>query len=209
MLEVKANHRDGCRVVNLDKIRGADRARLLDEAERIVENYDVFLAGPYVEVEKPADDAVNSDTEAKSLRYKLYHELTNNNHRVYLGEDVQLRLNGEAHYGPLANAVIYERHHILHRTDMLIVLPSSPGSFCEFGDWASDKIICGKMLVIVDRPHEGIPNYINDGVTKFASSNGATVNYLAYADTTAAFDACRKFINLVASKKRIDKLYGR
>ena len=109
----------------------------------------------------------------------------------------------------IPNAVVYERHHIIQRIDALIVLPSSPGSFCEFGDWASAPEICKKMLVLVDSQHEGQVNYINEGVTKFAASNGAQVEYCDYENFQQAFDKCERFLELMAASLRIESLYGR
>lgn len=192
-----------------DKVRELTVARLLDEAERAAEIFNIFLAGPYIKPDQPLDHEVNSKSDASMLRYYLYHNLSTAGHNIYLGEDYALREAGTSHYGANNNAVLFERHYISKHGDAVIVLPSSPGSFCEVGDWVSDPDICSDMLIVVDKSHEGVANYINDGVVKFARSNHATVHYHEYKDRDGILDLCKPFINEVAQRIRIEKLYGR
>jgi len=117
--------------VDYKKARLAKAAAHEDAAKRLRETYEIFLAGPFIDIGKGADEPENSGSPAKELRYWLYGELTALGHTVYLGEDVELRQNGTKHYGPRSNAVTFERHHIIYHADALIVLPSSVCSFCE------------------------------------------------------------------------------
>lgn len=196
-------------MANFAKIRNAARAEKFDAAKREVEVKDIFLAGPYVDVMLPKENEKNCETEAKSIRYSLYHDLTSMGHNVYLGEDAELRNIGEKNYGKLSNAVLYERHYIKEHIDALIVLPSSPGSFCEIGDWVSDRDICQNMLMIVDRKYKDEVSYMNDGVVKFAIHNHASVIWHAYSDYSAIFDCSKQFLDEIAAQQRVDRLYGR
>lgn len=192
-----------------DKLRKVAAAQAIDKAARAAEEFDVFLAGPNIIPDEPKDSRINIANKASILRYFLYHELISRGHIVYLGEDDALRETGVAEYGPLNNAVIYERHYIQKHSDAVIVLPSSPGSFCEVGDWASQKEMCEDMLIVVDKQYMGKPSYINDGVLKFASMNSATVEYHQYEDLDGILMVCDTFMEKVAAKIRIEKLYGR
>jgi hypothetical protein len=196
-------------MTNFEKVRRYKVAAKLDEAERSFRSLNLFLAGPFVDVGKPHTDATNNSSAAKSLRHWLYHEFEKRGHIVYLGEDVLMRLNGEANFGGLANAVVYERHHILKHNDAVIVLPDSPGSFCEIGDWVSDKAICENMLLIVDKQHEGEVNYVNEGIVRFARSNGALVEYMDYKDHPEVLKRCEGFVAEVVQKIELEELYGR
>lgn len=191
------------------KVKKTNAASLRDAAERELSTYEVFVAGPYIDVSKDAADPDNSSNAAKSLRYFLHESLEAKAHHVYLGEDVKLRSLGEANYGRLSNAVTYERHYIKNHCDAVIILPSSPGSFCELGDWVSDRDICGKMLIIVDGTFKGVANYINEGAVKFAENNGASVRYLSYVAVEVVMDEVEQFLDHIGSVKRIDELYGR
>lgn len=194
---------------NYSKVRKGSAAGLRDAAERELSTYDIFLAGPYIDISKDDSDPENNSTPAKLLRFSLYSKLTAVAHDVYLGEDVKLRELGEANYGSLSNAVTFERHYIKDHTDALIVLPSSPGSFCELGDWVSDREICRKMLIVVDEAYKGRASYVNDGAVRFAETNGARVAYLPYGSPEAVYESVEKFLDFIGASARIDRLYGR
>lgn len=195
--------------MRVEKIKKIELAAKKDELARAQERYDIFIAGAYINIEKPVDDIENSAHPGKVLRYKAWEYYDGLGHSVYMGEDAELRKLGEKHYGPLANAVVYERHYIKANIQSLIVFPSGPGVFCELGDWATDKSICEKMLVIIDKEHEGATNYINDGVVKAARTYQAKVEYLDYADHAKILEVCDDFLELRASFARLDALYAR
>lgn len=128
---------------------------------------------------------------------------------MYLGEDVEMRTNGETNFGKLANAVIYERSHIKRHLNAVVVLPDSPGSFCEIGDWASDPDICKNLFLVIDATHEGKLNYINEGIVRLARSDGAEVSYLDYSDRANVATDCEGFLTQVSQRLEVDELYGR
>lgn len=192
-----------------DKLRLTRIADLQDEAIRASEHYRLFLAGPYINLAEDKHHNDNTSTDAKKLRYCLNEHLENEGHTVYLGEDVIIRDNGEKHYGEYNNAVFYERHYIKDHIDAIVILPSSPGSFCEVGDWASASDICNKMIVLIDKSHENKRNYINDGVLAAASYFGAQIAYEDYQDTESIKKIINEFVDSIAASSRIEKLYGR
>jgi hypothetical protein len=197
------------RGVDYSKARRIQAAGHEDAAARLRERYDIFLAGPFIDIGKGADEEENSSSPAKALRYWLYNELSSIGHTVYLGEDVELRTNGAKHYGTYSNAVVFERHHILNHADALIVLPSSVGSFCETGDWVSTKATCAKMLMLIEKKYEGETNYINLGPVEMARMYQANVQYVDYADQERVLDECVEHLEILASLKRLDGLYER
>ena len=184
-------------------------ADLKDGIKRASESFGLFLAGPFIMPEEADSHPENSKTTAKSLRYFLNKNLDSDNSEIYLGEDHRLRLGGEKHYGEHNNAVLFERHYIKHHLDAVIILPSSTGSFCEFGDWASDEKICPKMLIIVDKQYELSANYLNEGPIKLALDNFSIVKYIDYEDKERCFHECQDFLSRVKSKIRARKLYDR
>lgn len=192
-----------------DRIRKLQLVEKADAAKRAAERYEIFVAGPFIDVSKADLDPVNIGSAGKQIRYAVYHYYLSNGHNLYLGEDAELRLLGERHYGPLANATVFERHYIKNNINALIVFPAGPGVFCEFGDWATTKAICEKMLVVIDKQFEGQPSYINDGTAKHAAMFGATILYIDYTETTEVIRACDEFIDRLAAMERIDELYAR
>jgi hypothetical protein len=167
----------------------------------------VFVAGPFIDVDKDEEHPDNAGSESKKLRYFLCKNLEGPNITIYLGEDVSLRKNGAKHFGTLSNAVLYERHYIVNHLDAVILLPSSPGSFCETGDWAATESTCKKMLIILEKKYEGEVNYINEGIIKHATENGARAIYLDYSNRGIVLDACNDFISYRRSKKLAKSLY--
>ena len=208
-LQIAFAKRGRIHVPVFSKLRKVAAAQAIDKAARAAEEFDVFLAGPYIITAEPASSAVNDANDASRLRYFLYHSLVARGHTIYLGEDTELRQTGDAQYGAYNNAVLYERHYIKNHSDALITLPSSPGSFCEIGDWVSQRSLCEDMLILIDKQYEGKINYINEGVVKFAKTNHATVYYHSYADKDGVLGICDTFMESVAAKIRIEKLYER
>ncbi|HWK14194.1 MAG TPA: hypothetical protein VNS02_07335 [Rhizobiaceae bacterium] len=192
-----------------DRIRKLQLVERSDAAKRAAERYEIFVAGPFIDVSKDVSDPVNSGTSGKEIRYAVHRHYSSSGHNVYLGEDTELRLIGEKHYGPLSNAAFFERHYIKDNIHALIIFPDGPGVFCEFGDWATTKSTCEKMLVVIDSQHEGKPSYINDGTAKAAASFGATVSYIDYADRDRVIRECDEFVAKLAAMGRIDELYSR
>ncbi|MEB8387427.1 hypothetical protein OO012_09320 [Rhodobacteraceae bacterium KMM 6894] len=195
--------------VNYSKLKDASAAAHQDTATRLRERYRVFLAGPFIDISKDDKAAENNSSNAKRLRYALHKEMTEQGHHVYLGEDVELRTNGQKHYGKKSNAVTFERHHILNHCDALIVLPSSVGSFCEAGDWVSTPKTCEKMLMIIEKQYEGETNYVNLGPVEMARMFHASVEYLDYDDLERVLDVCMTHLEDIAQATRVDMLYGR
>lgn len=194
---------------NFEKIRRYRTAEARDAAIRADRTLDVFLAGPFIDVREAVDHADNSSSAAKRLRFYLYGHFEHLGHVVYLGEDAKMRLNGEANFGALANAVVYERSHIKRHLNAVVVLPDSPGSFCEIGDWSSDPEICKNLILIIDASHEGVLNYINEGIVRLARSHGAQVLYLDYEDHTRIGAESERFLTEVSQKLEVEELYGR
>lgn len=91
----------------------------------------------------------------------------------------------------------------------MIVIPFGPGVFCELGDWSTTKDICLKMFIVVDKEHEGIKNYINEGVIKSAKTYNSDVEYIDYKSFDDVLRACNKFIDKIASLKRLSENYDR
>ncbi|MEE4211701.1 MAG: hypothetical protein V2I43_20840 [Parvularcula sp.] len=191
------------------KSREVFQSGLADEMLRVGQVCRVFLAGPFIDPMQDAAEPVNSETFAKALRYSLNFHIGGLGHSVYLGEDEALRKAGRKQYGSLSNAVIYERHHIRKHVDAVVVIPSSPGSFCELGDWASTSEICSKMLVLVDEQYRLGPSYMNDGVLAFCKTNGATVSHLSYSDVDEGKKLIEEHVGTIVSRKLVDELYDR
>lgn len=195
--------------MHYDRIKKLQLVERSDAAKRAAERYEIFVAGPFIDISKAISDPVNSSSAGKAIRHAIHNYFSASGHNVYLGEDNELRLIGDKHYGPLSNATFFERHYIKDHIDALIVFPDGPGVFCEFGDWATTRSTCEKMLVVIDSQYEGKRSYINDGTAKAAASFGATITYINYNDKARVIRECDMFVDLLAAKDRVDELYSR
>ena len=113
-------------------------AQILEaKAEKALKEQRVFLAGPYIDISKPADDHVNMGSTAAAARYSVFKSLEKNGTLVVLGEHKRLAELAAVEFGAQNNAAIFERNMIVKNSiDAVIIFPSSPGSFLEFGDWS-------------------------------------------------------------------------
>lgn len=195
--------------MQFDRIKKIELAARADEIRRATERYEIFVAGPFIDISKHKDAPENAGSPGKRIRFDVYSHYKLAGHNMYLGEDHELRIIGERHYGSSSNAAFFERHYINDNIDSLIVFPDGPGVFCELGDWATTEITSKKMLVIIDKRYEGRPSYINDGTAKAAKHHGATIIYEEYTDLAKIILECDRFIDRLATRARVDQLYAR
>lgn len=87
----------------------------------------------------------------------------------------------------------------------MIILPSSPGSFCELGMFAVSDPVCLKMLILMDRNHKESPGYPYLGPAIMARSFGAELEYVDYENHTAIWAIVEPFLE----ERRIRKLASR
>jgi hypothetical protein len=192
-----------------DRIKKLKLAERKDATTRMMERYEIFIAGPFIDIKKDRSANENSSTSGKLIRFDSYSYYASKGHNIYLGEDVELKNLGDKHYGSLSNAAFYERHHIVNYINALIVFPDGPGVFCELGDWSTTAETCKKMLIVMNKKYKNDKSYINEGTIKSAKHFGATVIYEDYDDFKSVINSCDHFIDLIASSARVEKLFGR
>jgi hypothetical protein len=160
----------------------------------------VFLAGPYIETAKaPRKNAKN---KAAALRFRLFHALEAEGWIVTLGEYEKLIEVADPLLGDHNNAALAEISHARStKTDAIVMLPSSPGSFLELGAFSNIDDICGKMLIIVDEQYKNHKNYMNSGPVKAARDNRADVQFIDYEDFDACWVAVERFVTGRARKR--------
>lgn len=165
----------------------------------------VFLAGPFIETNKRRPRK-NKRNAATLLRYDLYNSIDELGYDVTLGEYKELiAAHGEA-LGALNNAANAEIGHAEDHADAVVMLPSSPGSFTEFGAFSLYETICKKMLIIVDKQYEHASNYFNTGPKIMASNRGAVIEYVNYEDTGSCSEVVEGFL-MNQLHKKIEKGY--
>lgn len=159
-----------------------------------------FLAGPYIETAKaPRKNAKN---KAAILRFKLYHAMVDEGWAVTLGEYPSLIEAAEPLLGSRNNAAFAEIGHARSRkTDAIVMLPSSPGSFSEFGAFSIIEEICAKMIIIVDKKYENEKNYLNTGPVLAALNSHAVVHFIDYEEFESCWNVVKDFMDDMRHKK--------
>jgi len=163
-----------------------------------------FVAGPYLDPKWLNGESVPAPGSA-TLRCRIVQSLKSLGVGIYLGEHQQLDKVSKAHLGGLHNAATAELL-ALEQSDAIVLLPSSTGSFCEFGAWAQMPHVCRKMLILLDKQYQPDQNYINLGVAPFAKKNGAVVHYIDYTDIDSAVAAAEHHVTESHARKRVQAL---
>ena len=166
-------------------------------AERTAVDVRVFLAGPYINPNGMDATLLKQNTNlGTQARYAIWDRLkTVREIKATLGEHEKLEKIYTQHFGHLNNAALAEMAHVMEKTDCVIILPSSPGSFCELGYFCASKTVCSKMLIIVDKNYENTQSYLMLGPLRLAKDNGALIEYVFYHDHEKMWEAADKFLN--------------
>ncbi len=183
------------------------RAKKLQEASaKYAADITVFLAGPYIKPKEPAPDG-DGITNAHRARYFLFHKIFDQkNITSSLGEHQDLLDIGAEAFGNLANAHNSELLVAKKYSDAVIILPSSPGSFCEIGLFAEHSAICEKMLIIVDEQFREAKSYFSLGPLAEAESKKSRVEYCKYDDTEQMWAIVQNFLSYMTSIKMLKEL---
>jgi hypothetical protein len=172
--------------------------KLQNEIEKTKTRLTIFLAGPSIQPGvEPADDLF-----ANKARYKLFEYIKKGGDFCTLGEHRDLIEIGAEHFGKIANLALTEIAHVTNNGDGVIILPSSPGSFCELGMFANSDNISSKMLILMDKKYEEEPGYPYLGPTVMARFYGAQFKYIDYEDHDATWAIVTEFLE----ERRIRKL---
>jgi hypothetical protein len=98
--------------------------------------------------------------------------------------------------GPNRDLCTYE-HYLADLCQLLLVLPASPGSFCELGFFGMQELICAKMVILFDRDKPRSGTYVSDGPVLAAKQRRAIVEYVDYSDTDGVWAIVKGHIDTV------------
>jgi hypothetical protein len=142
----------------------------------------VFVAGPYIRKDWDAAERQNRDASAL-LRIELVDYVESHmQHTAVLGEHRGVVEVGDRRFGSRSSAAITEIEMVRRTCQAVVIIPSSPGSFCELGAWALYEDVCRKLLILSDANFEGKEGYLNLGVLRTAADFGAIITWIDYRD---------------------------
>lgn len=174
--------------------------KLQNDIEKADARLTIFLAGPSINPkEEPADELI-----ANKARFKLFQKITEQGDTCTIGEHKELIEIYQDHYKSIANLAIAEFAHVA-KGDGVIILPSSPGSFCELGMFATADPVCSKMLILMDDNHKETPGYPYLGPAIMAQYYGAAVEYVNYENHAKTW----AIVQLFLEERRVRKFASR
>lgn len=156
----------------------------------------IFLFGPALNVDEVVaepSEAEGVDAHARFLRYYIAKELREQGWLVDFGESSDVYEAWVAHRAPVDPGKM-EYDHAFHACGAIVILPSSPGSFCEMGLFASSKEISSKTLALVHAEFENAVSFFRRGLVRiFQQRNGRCI-YKSYRDKRSSLDAVLEFV---------------
>lgn len=169
-------------------------ADLAFAAEKTAKKIQAFVAGP--EISLDWDEEKWLEVQASSrLRRSIKDYIESVGHHVILGEHrgVQEMADGTISSSP--SVVVTETYLAAKRCDCVIIIPDSPGSFCELGAWSSKDDIASKMLILANKAFEPMRSYLNPGVFGLATHLGAQLSWIDYDNFDPKNDGVGLFIS--------------
>lgn len=162
-------------------------------AEKTAQSIRVFIAGPLIKKEWTAEDWGQARASSR-LRRRLMEFVEQQRHEVLLGEHRGVKEMADASIPTTPSAVVTETFIAARTCHCIIMIPDSPGSFCELGAWAHHKDVASKMLILANRQFENETSYVNPSVFALATTYGARLQWVPYDDPEMSLDVVGRFV---------------
>lgn len=160
----------------------------------------VFVGGPYVDLLADRPDATLYNG-ASRLRFDICKYISEvMEHTVTIGENRDLQDIYTNHLEKLFEASTFEIMHVRKQCDAVIIIPSSPGSFCELGYFSADNVICKKMLILRNIKYIDEPGYLHFGPSVQAKNYNAIVEDISYDNLDYSKTAIDNFLTTISLK---------
>jgi hypothetical protein len=191
--------------VRMVALRQFEDEAVAQAAEKRRTDVRVFLGGPFIDIHKSRLSSYISDGAAL-LRHRLFFYLENNmGCTVSIGEMTELEDVYRENYGPSFDSATMEISHISNNCDAVIIIPNSPGSFCELGYFAASDDVCQKMLVLMNQKYASPPGYIHLGPVVQAQENNSIVHSVDYFNFEIIVGIVKLFVERIKIRKMKSK----
>lgn len=180
-------------------------ADLAFAAEKTAQNIQVFVAGPLIRREWTAAEWALAKASSR-LRRDVKDFIEGLGHTVILGEHRGVKEMADSALTTSPSAVVSETFLAATRCQCIIMIPDSPGSFCELGAWAHHEDVASRMLILADAQYEAEVSYINPSVFALAAAFGSTVRWTNYERFDEAIPELQKFINIYQERSFINRV---
>jgi len=92
------------------------------------------------------------------------------------------------------------------KSDLIVIIPGSPGSFAELGYFAFQDDFCSKMTILYDALHQGTQSYILLGPLRAAEAARAKIHFIDYSLPDAAWNIIHTEVEIIKSQRIMHKL---
>ena len=172
--------------------------------ERTKTRLSVFVAGPYLEPGWHGESLDGKEPSVK-LRAKLRDHVAAQGNDVILGEH-----NGVAEITtetiPSVGNIAASELALVRDADAIILIPDSPGSFCEAGAWSMMDGICPKTLIFPNAEYQAEIGYVQTALLPFYRSQHSRVEWLDYTNFDQAVAIVDEFLGEIADRKVVEGL---
>ena len=164
----------------------------------------VFVAGPYLNPSWAESD-IASKTPGTRLRYHLRRYVEDCGFDVILGEH-----RGVAEITtdtvPTAGNIAASELALVNDAHAVIIIPDSPGSFCEAGAWSMMEHVCRKSLVLPNGIYESQAGYLQDALLPQLEGDYARVRWVDYEDRDSVIEIVDQFLGEMVDRTVIRSL---
>jgi hypothetical protein len=164
-------------------------------------DFHVFVFGPSLQIDQVLPKPVNPiathgdvETHARYLRLATRLELQKLGYSVDYGESPDVLEFWQKNFLAPDPATI-EVNHAERVCGAIVVYPSSVGSICELGLFASRQWVCQKTLAIVHELYENDPGFFRQGLLEYFEQEGGRHSFQNYFDHDLSVDKAVKFVN--------------
>lgn len=168
-------------------------------------DFSVFVGGPEIRREW-SDDDWNGKLASARLRRDVCDLVTQLGHAPILGEHERIAQLAAEHMPARASIAVSETS-VAKNCDCVVLIPDSPGSFCELGAWATMRAIAPKMLILANSQYEAFQSFINPGVLNMARAFGSIVRWVDYSEFDGIKPEIVDFIGTHYARRVVERVY--
>jgi hypothetical protein len=173
-------------------------AKLKTSLARVEKRVSVFVAGPFLDPHWTESDLQGKSASAL-LRFHLSEHVKLLECDLILGEHRGVReITSESI--PTSSSVAASELALVRSADAVIIIPDSPGSFCELGSWAMIETVCRKSMILPNAQFQNEQGYLQDALLPFLAHEYARIEWVDYTDHGRAIELAEDFIGRITDR---------
>lgn len=165
-------------------------ARALDDPGRVT----VFVMGP----------SLNDSTPGGLLRKHIINKCNESNLAV-IPEHDRIRETVTQEHGREEHLTFCEAF-MARGADLIVIIPSSAGSYAELGYFAFQDDFCPKMIILCDSSHQQQQSYIRLGPLKAAEAARAKIEFIDYSLLDTAWGVVKNEVEIIRGQRIMQRL---